>query len=234
MISPEKTVILSHHLQDIHHLIDYKYGRVQNKEYERKLPKLFEYETFDDLNEGINNNISRQLIPDNEEIKKYYQHRWFVYMCSLVDNFLFKNKVKEIYPNNKFLNSLDLRGIVILEIEDIYPDYLFKIPLAYIDVLYKQQMNDFRYRKKFFNRLFILPYSYVDTTNEMILRTAFEEKSFIFEEYIKLHTNHESKLYDYFYRKTDIICLVEREAGVYEYGFGSENPKDPIKFHLID
>lgn len=225
MLNSEQFATLNQHLNSICHTVPYKWGKVQIKDYERKLPKLFEYQDYNDLNEAINRNIERGLIPNNEEHIGYYQHRWFTYYCSVIDQFLFNSQASK--------HNLDLTGVVILTGHD-YAEYVLNKPLVLIDALYKQEARDFMYRRKLRNRLFVACHSFAGIEREPLLQSAFDIKSEIFEEYAKLLTRSGHKLFDYFnIRTADIIFLIERNDGTLEYGFGSENPKGSIMFKQI-
>lgn len=242
MLNSEQFATLNQHLNSICHTVPYKWGRMQTKEYDRKLPKLYEYETYDELNEAIARSVERGFIPDDAEQNKYYQHRWYVYRCSLGDEYIFKNLPDVIASDDKDpwqdftiakQFNLDLKGTVILKQYKDDPQYVFDVPLALIDSLYKQQSQDFSYRRRYQNRLFLVHHSFIDPSREPVLRAAFDAKAIIFSEYVKLFANPDHKLYPYFNRLTDIIFFVEREDGTLDYGFGSENQQGSIKFKQL-
>jgi hypothetical protein len=202
---------------------------VQAKEYDRKLPKLYEYESYDELNEAIARSVERGFIPNNNEQIDYYRHRWYVHRCSLVDEYVFKN-ISDITIDNF---NLDLKGIVILKQYKDSPQHSFDVPLTLIDTFYKQQSQDFSYRRKYQNRLFLVHHSFIDPSREPVLRAAFDAKEIVFSEYVKLFENPTHKLYPYFNRLADIIFFVERADGTLDYGFGSENQQGSIKFKQL-
>lgn len=243
MLSPEQFATLNQHLNTICHTVPYKWGRVQTKEFDRKLPKLFEYETYDELNAGIALNVERGYIITDDEQNNYYRHRWYVYRCSLGDEYLFKSLPTIIAADDKdpwkdftiaSKYNLDLKGTVILKQYKDDPEYVFKTPLALIDSLYKEQSRDFSYRKRLQNRLFLVHHSFVDQSREPVLRAAFDAKSEVFIEYVKLFSEPNHKLFPYYYeRMADIIFFVELADGTLQYGFGSENLKGAIKFRQL-
>jgi hypothetical protein len=231
MLLSEQFVALTQHLNSLCHVVPYQWGRTQIKEFDRKLPKLFEYQTYDELNVGIDLNVVRGLIPDDEDQKNYYRHRWYVYRCSLGDEYVFKS-LPNIAAAGRY--NLELKGAVCLREGKDDPKYMFRVPLAMIDALYKQESIDFHSRRRLQNRLFLVHHSFINQARELMLRVAFDEKTTIFAEYAKLFSNPAHKLFDYYYsRKADIIFFVEREDGTLEYGFGSENPKGAIIFKQL-
>ena len=226
MLNSEQFATLNQHLNSICHTVPYKWGRSQVKDYERKLPKLFEYKTYDDLNEAIDRSVNRGLIPDKEEQLDYYRYRWFTYYCSVADQYLFDNEVGE--------RNLDLLGAVMLTTRENDIQYVFSKPLVLIDALYKQEAKDFTYRRKLRNRLFVVYHSFLNPDREPLLQSAFDIKSEIFEEYAKLFLSSGHKLFDYFHnRTTDIIFFIEKNDGTLEYGFGSENLKGAVIFKKL-
>lgn len=237
MITKEEFNSLSAHLQSISSIVPYKWGRMQSRDIDRRLPKLFEYETYQELNDAIQYNVNRRILSDNDDENNYYRHRWFVYKCSLVDEFLFyslpdvvgidKNPWYDITFLNRF--NLDLKGTVMLKQYKDDPEYVFRNPLALIDSFYKEQTQDFRYRRRLQNRLFLVHHSFISPAREPYLRTLFTVKARIFEEYAKMLMNPEHKIYDYMNgRKTDIIFLIENADKTISYGFGSENLKGEL------
>lgn len=244
MLTQEEYTKLSAHLSEISTVVPYKWGRMQLKELDRKLPKLFEYKTYDELNAAIEHNVQRGIIVNTEEARNYYRHRWFIYKCSEVDEYLFKTQPNVINegstdPNKDFTFKdkfgLDLKGTVILKQYKDKPNFVFENPLALIDSYYKQQSQDFHYRRRLQNRLFVVHHSFISPEREPILRTEFGIKSRIFEEYAKLVAQPEHQIYDYLNgRKADIIFFVEKEDGSYQYGIGSENLKGAVIFKPIE
>ena len=242
MLNSEQFAVLNQHLNNICHSVPYKWGRMQTKEMDRKLPKLYEYETYDELNAAISHYAERKYITTDDEQNNYYRHRWYVFRCSLGDEYLFKSLPDVIgVENNPWFDftlfnrfNLDLKGTVILRQYKDDPEYVFRTPLALIDSLYKQQSQDFRYRRRLQNRLFLVHHSFIDPSREPVLRAAFDVKKIIFEDYAKLLSSPNHKLFDYYYdRNADIIFFVEKPDGTLEYGFGSENLKGAIKFKQL-
>lgn len=228
MITKEQFEYLSQHLSEINRLISPQHGRAQNKEYERKLPKLFEYESYDELNSAIETAIERGIISSNEEQANYYRHRWFAYKSSEVDDYMI-NGVLADYASSIKKYNLVYSGIVMLKKYADNLQYIFKTPLYLIDVLYKEERSDFHHRRKLKNRCFIAYHSFVDPSREPFLRSDFFIRSRVFAEYIRLFGDGNHELYPYYHnRKTDIIFIIEKEDNSIWYGFGSENINKPI------
>lgn len=226
MLNSEEFIVLSQHLNIISHIVPYKSGGMAAIELDRKLPKLFEYKTYDELSEAIERNILRGFIPNTDHARNHFKHRWFVYKCSEVDEYLFTTIV-----SGRF--GLELKGAVILKEYGTIARAL-DIPLALIDWSYKQQSRDFHYRGRLKNRLFFVPYSYMTPAREPVLRVNFDAKEFVFKEYAKLLANPEHKIFEYMNgRKADIIFLIENLDGSLSYGIGSRNIKDKVKLKPI-
>jgi len=226
MLNSEQFATLNQHLNSICHTVPYKCGRTQTKDYDRKLPKLFQYATYGELNEAIDRGVERGIIPNDEEQRCYYQNRWFTYSSSICDQYLFDAQASK--------HNLDLTGVSLLSNDSQYLNYTLNKPLVLIDALYKQEARNFRYHRKLRNRVFFVCHSFVSPDRESMLRTAFDVKSEILEDYAKLLSNPSHKLFDYFNsRVCDIIFLVENLDGTLEYGFGSDNPKGSIRLKQL-
>jgi hypothetical protein len=241
MLSQEEYTFLSKHLNDICRIVPYKWGRMQTKDLDRRLPKLLEYKNYDELNGAIQRNVTRGILPDNDEENNYYRHRWFLYKCAEVDEYLFGNlpNITAAGQANPWYDftvynryNLDLKGTVILKQYKDDPEYVFKNPLSLINSFYREQSNDFYYRHRNQNRLFLVHHSFITPANEPYLRVQFGVKSKIFEEYAKMLMNPNHEIYGYLYnRKTDVIFLLQNIDLTFSYGFGSENLKGELIIH---
>lgn len=219
---------LALHLGDISNIIPYLSGLIQNKDYERKLPKLFEYDTYDQLIKAISLNINRGIIPDNENIKNYYINRWYMNKCASVDNMFFN----EVAGKNKY--SLDLSGIVAVNPKEDNINQLLNNPLLFIDKLYRQESKYFSYQKSLRNRLFLAHYSFIDNSRIPFLQSLFTAKQVVINKYITDVLLNDKKIFDYYNnRKSDIIFLIERADNTIEYGFGSDKVTNAIKFNKL-
>lgn len=226
MLTPSQYSLLLSHIKAIAEIVPYQWGRMQVKAYDRKLPKLYEYQTYDELNEAIANGIRRGYLTDTDD-NNYYRHRWFVYKCSELDEYLFNT-----VTDNKI--RLELKGQVFYNKYNDDIDYTFRVPLKFIDSLYKQQCFEYHRKKRLENRLFIAYHSFVSPAREPFLRTMFDEKENIFREYNGWLTSGH-KLFDYLnHRKADLILLIEQADGTIQYGIVSENLKGSVIFHLIN
>lgn len=239
MLSQETYLFLSKHLNDICHIVPYKWGRMQTKELDRRLPKLLTYNTYDELNGAIQRNVDRGILPDNDEENNYYRHRWFVYKCAEVDEYLYYKNVITLFsvlPNGEYdflpiidRYKLDLKSYVMLNQHKDNHQYAFKNPLAVIDSFYKEQRREFYYRNRNRNSLFLVHYSDISPEAEPYLRVRFDIKSKIFIEYAKMIMNPAHQIYDYLHgRKTDIMFFIQNVDGTFSYGFGSENLKGEL------
>jgi len=217
---------------------------MQLKKLDQKLPKLFEYETYDALNAAIERHIQKTFIENTEDARNYYRHRWFIYKCSEADEYLFKILPSVVNdgsndPNRDFTIrnkvSLDLKGTVLLKQYKDDPEYVYKNPLALIDSYYKEQSQDFHYRRRLQNRLFVVHHSYVAPERESYVRTLFDVKSVIFKRYVDMMLQSDHKIFDYMNgRKADLIMLVETADGRIAYGFASENLKGEMIMRVFN
>jgi hypothetical protein len=226
MFNSEQFVTLSQHLNNISHVVPYKWGREQIKALDRKLPKLFEYDTYPELNAAIEQNIAKTFIEDTQDIRNYYWHRWFMYKCSTVDEYLLQTT-----PGI----NLDAKGTIVFKPYKGDAEFIYKNPLAIIDLYYKEQSRDFHYRRKLQNRLFVVHHSYAEPQRETYVRTLFDVKAEIFSKYIEMRADPNHKVFDYMNgRKADLILLVEMADGKIAYGFASENLKGELIMRIFE
>ena len=233
MLTKEEFTSLSQHLQSVAHLIPYQWGRMPSRDIDRRLPKIFTYQTYGELQEAIQRNVGRGILSDNDHENDYYRHRWFAYKCSEVDEYMFVSLLTPddgATPLNKF--NLELKGVVMYKPNKDKPKLFFENPLALIDTLYKEQRKSYYYSRRLENRLFIVYYSASSLSREPILRSDFSTKSKIFEEYKKMILNSGHEIYDYMNgRKSDVIFFMEDLQGTLLYGIGSENLKGELIIH---
>ena len=166
------------------------------------------------------------------------------FLCSEVDEYLFKilpdvlsdgsnNPERDFTIRNKV--SLDLKGTVLLKQYKGDPEYVYKNPLALIDSYYKEQSQDFHYRRRLQNRLFVVHHSYVAPERESYVRTLFDVKRVIFKRYVEMLMQPDHKIFDYMNgRKADLIMLVETVDGKIAYGFASENLKGEMIMRIFN
>lgn len=241
MLTTEQYKILSNHLISVADIVPRNWGGMQTKDRDRKLPDLFSYDTYEQLNDAIANAVNKNMIGSDIEQHNYYRHRWFLFKCSQVDEFLFgqlpniigveQNPWYDFKMFDRF--ELDLKGTVLLKQYKDDPEYVFQNPLALIVSFYKQQSQDSYYRKRFQNRLFLVHHSMLSQDREPKLRVNFSAKEIIFKEYAKLLSQPDHKLFPCMVAEADVIFLVEQANQVIQYGFGSENINGSIIFHTI-
>jgi hypothetical protein len=163
-----------------------------------------------------------------EEQQQYLQRRWFLWQCSICDEYLFcinrnvkpnpdsKSKDYDIQFNNDEYLQFDIKGTVVPKQfrEDV--DELIKDPQPLIDFYYQKQSKQVRYGEQ--NRLFVIHHSYRNENRELILRAHFDFKQEAFKRYA-MQTLLGKKYLNYKNAKADALFVFENEDKSFTYKF---------------
>lgn len=191
-----------------------RWGEVQNDRMDAKLD-MFGITMYCDLEKGI-----AQMTEDEQN---YWRRRWFIWQCSRCDEFLFyRNPGVERNPNRKDklwdirINGqaeFDIKGTVIPNEMREQAKRLINDPKDIIEFYYKKQSKGVRYDMQ--NRLFIVHHSFFGDEREVYLRTAWQSKRGIYEEYVA--NINRIKFYAYKGVQASVIFILEREKGKVDY-----------------
>ena len=167
MTTKEQYEHLRKHLPKIQDKIPFNWGRIQSKDLDRRLPKLLTYDTYAELNEAIQQSVLRGYLPNNNEENNYYRHRWFIYKCSEVDEYIFNQLLDGMYVTPLIqVYNLMVKGFVILPEVKEKLELFYKNPLALADYLYKEQKKNFFRSRRLENRLFIAYHTMIYQRNQ--------------------------------------------------------------------
>ena len=190
------------------------WGRIQNDGYDADL-NMFGVETYGELEEKI-----ARFDPLE---RNYFRRRWYLWKCSIVDEYLFcQNEGVEPNPNkydqsydikidNQF--EFDLKGTVVPRDMRDDVEALIQDPRPMIQFFYDQQSQGVR--KCYQNRLFIVHHSFVETRREFFLRCAWQSKAHIYSEFLDILRT--SEFFRYGNSSAAVIFILERERGKVSY-----------------
>lgn len=228
MLDSNQFTILSQHLIDISDTIPFQPITQYYKEFDRKMPNLHEYENYNDLNAALAHKVKQGLIANSDVQCNYYRYLWFVNQCNRCDHFLFSLTS----PADKY--RLQVKDIVGSKDYHDNPSYMDTKPLLLIDRFFKQERGNYYRPKGLQNTLFLSFYSYAHPKNATKLLTMFEMKHDIFQNYDHLISSPAHRLFQYMNdRVVDVIYIIERNEGIIEYSFGSEQINGGTKIKKI-
>ncbi len=189
----------------------------------------------DASDEGINmfaindyNSLLNAITHLPEAQKQYLQRRWFLWQCSICDEYLFtlnrnvianpdsKSKDYDIQFNNDEFLQFDIKGTVIPKQLRNNIAALITNPQPLVDFYYTQQSKQVRYGQQ--NRLFIVHHSYRNDNRELILRAHFDFKQEAFKRYA-MQTLLGKKYLSFKNAKADVIFIFENEDKSFSYKF---------------
>ena len=205
---------LSTDLKKISTLIPLKWGKIQNNNTDNKI-EMFYCKTIEQLEFEIRN---LKL-----EEQNYFRRRWFIWMCSRIDEYLFskeKNVSKNPNPKDKSWDiqfnpklQFDLKGTIIPE--KLTYNFNFNKERKLIEFYYKNQSKGIRNGLQ--NRLFIVHHSFKNKnqTTELRCNWALKEKA-----YKTFCNTIESSFMDFHIYKNVIskcIFIIENENGEHSF-----------------
>lgn len=220
-MTPEQYYILKTELQQIvKQLLYVQWGKVQNNATDARL-NIFSISSFSQLEKEIEN--------FEEPLRNYFKKRWFIYKCSICDEYLFsiqknvqsnffsKDKNYDIKINNNL--PFDIKGTVIPKAFRSDIKSIIQNPTQLIHFFYEQQSKGVRYGEQ--NRLFIVHHSFKHQNREMMLRCHFDFKQQVYKQYIQ-HINSEPQLLQYKTVISDVVFIIENLNGSFDYSFASK------------
>jgi len=239
-ITKEDAILLEEQVSLYQHRIPTKWTTIQNKiwnNYADKL-KFWTWSTFDMMESYLgmySNGLGRYYTEDE---KTYYRHRWYVRICSILDEYYFYSKPgvyrhpdikSKEYDINIYDNfHLDLKNTRIPKSLVKPLEYWLNHPEELINWYFTNQSTDERYSLN--DRLIIVHHS--KRGNELKLRGNLAYKDTVFDEYIKLLkissyilfvTEVENiKTREICYPKGDIIFIIEELDGTLSHKFASD------------
>lgn len=174
----------SNYLVEILHKIPLHWYKKQNDEWDRLL-KIYSIKTIDELEHGLSD-----MEPDQ---KNYFRRRWFLYMCSKCDEYLFYSLDGNAPNPNGMDKRYDVKfsdGTCFDIKSSVIPAHLRKKASEEIDdpremVNYFYENQSTGVRESYNNRLFIVHHSFRTPDNEMELRCDWKLKKEIFKTFSK-------------------------------------------------
>ena len=176
--------VLSQDLRNLVVKIPLRWGAVQNDRVDDDI-NMFEMGTFDQLESAI------ARLPDAE--KNYLRRRWYLWKCSICDEYLFyvnpnveknpnqKDKEWDVRIDNAF--AFDIKGTVIPREMRNDIGHVLQDPAEMVDFYYDNQSTGRRFDIQ--NRLFIVHHSFVDNDRELYLRCAWKSKRAIYNKVLR-------------------------------------------------
>ena len=201
---------LSADLQELVKSIPLDWGKIQNNATDKKID-LFSCKCIDDLEFQIQN-----LTPLEQN---YFKRRWFLWMCSKVDEYLFhkhssvlknpnsKDKSWDVAFNNKY--KFDIKGTVVPK--SLIHQFNTSNEAPLIDFYYQNQSKGIRHHIQ--NRLFIVHHSYKKKTRTLLLRCNWELKEKAYQKFIALINHSNINFYNYKNVLAKCIFILEDESG---------------------
>lgn len=169
--------------------------------------------------------LERLLKGKSDYVKNYLKRRWYLWKCSICDEFLFCHSGKAKQNPNPYDKSwdielgnnpqlrFDIKGTVIPRDLRNDADAIIANPTPMIEFFYERQSTGRRYDMQ--NRLFIVHHSFVDENRELYLRCAWRTKERLYDTYADKVISGK-KLYEYKGCTADTIFIIEREKNKLE------------------
>ena len=185
---------LGKELQTLSKTVPLNWGSIQNNTTDRKID-MFSCPSLEDLDSKI-----RHLSTEDEN---YFRRRWFIWKCSLVDEYLFyreSNVKKNANSMDKgwdveFNDSLrfDLKGTVVPKA--LRTNFTTNKEKEIINFYYSKQSKGIRYDIQ--NRLFVVHHSFRKEERSIFLRCHWKLKEEAYKEFNKRLTNSEINLIEF-------------------------------------
>lgn len=200
---------LSSDLQQLLKTIPLHWGAIQNDGMDCKI-KMFQIKTFVEL--------ENQIQSLSEEDKNYFRRRWFLWKCSLCDEYIFcTNQNVKPNPNSKDQDydiefngnpqlRFDVKGTVIPKTFRNNIEAIIQDPTEMIRFFYERQSCGVRDHVQ--NRLFIVHHSFRNPEREMVLRCHWDYKADLYKEYATKITQT-SNFITYQNVKSGVVFLFE-------------------------
>lgn len=214
MMTPSEFNRLSGELRHLATQVPLNWGAVQNDAFDASID-MFNIYSYENL---------LQEVAHLQEIKQiYFKHRWYLWMCSKCDEYLFclnknvihnpnvKDRSYDIIFNNSF--DFDLKSTIIPRKLRSSINWILNNPQSIIDYFYENQSSGVR--KEFQNRLFVVHHSFVDERRELYLRCAWGSKQLIFQEFATRFD--EVRMYQSHNQTATVIFILEYQLNVVSY-----------------
>ncbi len=201
---------LSSDLRALAAKIPLHWGAVQNNRFDDAI-NMFDIETYGELERAL------QHLPQDHA--NYLRRRWYLWKCSLCDEYLFyRNANVQRNPNHydksydvRFNGNLDfdIKGTVIPREMRDNVEHIIQHPEDMVRFFYEKQSTGRRFDIQ--NRLYIVHHSCVDPQRELYLRCAWESKKNCYEQF----ANAADRISFVKYRNviSGVIFILERTHG---------------------
>ncbi len=214
MMTPSEFNRLSDELRQLASQMPLNWGAVQNDAFDASID-MFNIDSYETLLRKIAH------LPEVKQI--YFKHRWYLWMCSKCDEYLFclnknvtpnpnvKDRSYDIIFNNSF--DFDLKSTIIPRKLRSSINRILSNQQSIIDYFYENQSQGVR--KEFQNRLFVVHHSFVDEKRELYLRCAWRSKNLIFQEFSTRF--NEVRMYRSHNKTATVIFILEYELNIVSY-----------------
>ncbi len=207
----EAFIIKSNELKSVAKHIPLNWGKVQNNKTDATI-NLFNINDYQQL--------EKEIAHFPKETQHYLQRRWYIWQCSICDEYLFclnenvignpikKDKNFDIEFNKNPNLQFDIKGTVIPKQFRDKVAAIIENPEPMIDFFYEQQSSGVRYGLQ--NRLFIVHHSFILQERELYLRSLFNYKMKFYNEYVN-QLNKQFSFMKYNEAKASVIFIIENK-----------------------
>ncbi len=197
-----------------------EWGAVQNDELDDQVD-VFAFSALADLDREMDG------LCLCEKDRTYVRRRWYIAHCARCDEYIFCLNDMVIHNSDIFDKSWDIRFEGVCQVAfDVKSSripkaliknaaYAISNPRLMIGSFYRLQSKERRYSIN--NRLFVVHHSFVAQWRELILRSAWELKNVVFEEYCRRVLEGKKAFFDYEGCVCDVIVIQEDAEGNISY-----------------